>query len=103
MFSQNFNIDGYLLDTTWRILHHFVTCILTVCFYNTSIPIAFGFGHGETIELYDFLLKTVSEQLKINFQGKVFESDQGSALKAICSSYKIVHLKCLRHLIHSFK
>lgn len=103
LFSQNFIIDGYLLDTTWRVLPHYVTCILTVCFYNSSIPIAFGFGHGETIELYDFLLKTVSEQLGSNFNHKVFETDQGSALKSIMIKHNIIHLKCLRHLIHSFK
>ena len=61
LFNQIFPTDGYLLDTTWWVLSHYVTCILTVCFYNTSIPIAFAFGNGETIGLYDKLLKTVSK------------------------------------------
>ena len=104
LFNQTFPTDGYLLDTTWRVLSHYVTCILTVCFYNTSIPIAFAFGNGETIDLYDKLLKTVSKQLNITFKNSIFETDQGPALKSICQQYKIkMHLKCLRHMIHSFK
>ena len=103
LFEQDFKIDGFLLDTTWRVLANYVTCFLTACFYNASIPFAFGFGHGETKILYDFLLKTVSSKLNIKFNKTVFESDQGPALVSICQEYGINHLFCLRHLIHGLK
>lgn len=105
LFHRNTHLikDGYILDTTWRIMPNFVVSILNVCFYNTSLPIAFAFGHGETKILYSFLLDTVEEELNINFSNKIFESDEGSALKGICNDYSIVKLSCLRHYLEKLK
>ena len=105
LFQRNHHLikDGYILDTTWRIMPNFVVSILNVCFYNTSLPIAFAFGHGETKILYSLLLDTVEEELNINFTNKILESDEGSALKAICSDYSIIKLSCLRHYLEKLK
>ena len=104
LFNNNdFQYNGYILDTTWRILPYFVTSILTVSFKNTSLPIGFVFGHGETVKSISFLLKTVSEKLHISFERKILESDQGSALKSICTSFNFKHLACLCHFLYGLK
>ena len=77
--NNNLEIDGFMLDTTWRATPNYVLLILNCCFLNSSLPIAFSFGGGETISLYDFLLSTVKKQLNINFDGKYIESDEGPA------------------------
>lgn len=41
-----------MMDTTWPIMDNYVTAILTACFKNTSLPIAFSFGNSETTEFY---------------------------------------------------
>ena len=101
--NQNIIIDGFLLDTTWRIMPYYVTSILTACFMNTSLPIAYAFGHGETKDLYSFLLKTVESQINVKFKGKVFESDQGPSLKSLFKEWGIIHLCCIRHFFHNLK
>lgn len=82
---------------------NFVVSILNVYFYNTSLPIAFTFGHVETKILYSLLLDTIEEKLNINFTNKILESDEGSALKAICSNYSIIKLSCLHHYLEKLK
>ena len=77
LFQNDFQYKGFILDTTWRILPYFVTSILTVCFKNSSLPIGYVFGHGETIKSYSFLLETIEEKLNISFKKEKLESDQG--------------------------
>lgn len=96
-------IKGYMLDTTWRLFSQYVTSILTACLFNTSLPIAFAWGHGESKALYTFLLNTVEEIIDYDFHNKVFESDQGSSLKGLFKDYSIKHLYCLRHFLSCLK
>ena len=53
------SMKGFILDTTWKILPLYVTSILNACFANTSVPIGFAFGTGETKKLYKFLIKII--------------------------------------------
>lgn len=105
LFHDNSDIviDGYVLDTTWRITPNYVTSILNACFLNSSLPIAFAFGSGETKYLYDLLLQTTESQLNINFSDSIFESDEGPALRSICEERSIMQLKCTRHFLEKLK
>ena len=103
LFQNDFQYKGFILDTTWRILPYFVTSILTVCFKNSSLPIGFVFGHGETIKSYSFLLETIEEKLNISFKKEKLESDQGSALQSIVKKFDFKYLACLRHFLCSIK
>ena len=91
-------IQGFLLDTTWTMLPFYVTSIIMGCCYNTGIPLAFSFGHSENIGQYSELLSCLVNKCNITLQGKYLESDQGTALKAVCSKFKMINLACLRHL-----
>ena len=101
--NPEIEINGYLLDTTWKIQPMFVTSILTACFMNTSLPIGFTFSNGETKESYEFLLNVIESQISIDFTSKIFESDQGKALLSLFQGKNIIHLKCIRHLIAGLK
>ena len=101
--DSQIEFDGFISDTTWSIIPNYVTAILTVSFLNTSLPIAFGFGQGETCSLYTFLLKTVEKKLNISFKGSIFESDQGRPLCSLCHDFQMKHLCCLKHLLTSMK
>lgn len=105
IFHENpeLQIDGFVLDTTWRVTPNYVTSILNACFLNTSLPIAFAFGSGETKYLYDILLQTTESQLNINLSDSILESDEGPALKSICEERSIMQLKCTRHFLEKLK
>lgn len=49
--NNQIHIDGFILDTTWRAILHYVLSILDACFCHSSVPIALAFGGGETISL----------------------------------------------------
>ena len=102
---QNYSteISGFMLDTTWRIFSGYVTSILTGCFLNTSVPIAFAIGHSECKSLYDFLLLNVQKETGFDFHSKTFLSDQGSDLKGLFKDYSIKHLYCLKHFLTSMQ
>ena len=48
-------------------------------------------------------LSTLSEKFQVTLTDKVLESDQGTALKAACIEFHLIHLACLRHLLVSLK
>lgn len=92
LFNNNqIQIDGFIIDTTWKAIPHYVLSILNACFCNSSVPIALAFG-SETISLYDFFLSNVEKQLDINFSGRYLESDEVSALKSIYEKYPLIKL-----------
>ena len=103
MINQNNIINGFLLDTTWRIMQYYTTSILNASISNTSLPIGFIFGSGEKKKYYTLLIKTVEDQFHINFHHKVIESDQGPALLGLCSDLECIHLACLRHFFAALK
>lgn len=81
----------------------YTTSILTACISNTSLPIGFIFGRGETKKNYTTLLKTIESQFKITFKGQNFESDQGQAICGLCMNFGITHFACIRHLLAGMK
>ena len=104
-FLSNFDslIRGFILDTTWRILPLYVTSIITASFYNTSVPIGFAFGHGETKALYTYLLTTIQKEIGYNFEGKIFETDQHSSLRSLCNNFQIKQIFCYKHFLSNLK
>ena len=96
-------IQGFILDTTWKIMPFYVTSILMGSAHNTGIPLAFAFGNSEDRNLYLELLNTFQQTVDYNIRGKVILSDQGSALKSAISELKMIHLACLRHLLVALK
>ena len=96
-------VHGFLLDTTWKIMQHFVTSILMASSLNVGIPLAFAFGKSEDKVHYSKFLTYIQTQLDFNFKGRIIESDQGSALKAVAKEFEMINLACLRHLLVSLK
>ena len=96
-------IQGFILDTTWKILPYYVTSILMASVQNTGIPIAFAFGRGETKISYEMLINIIETQLNFNFSGKILESDQGKALQTLCVKHEMTQILCLRHFLASLK
>lgn len=94
-------VKGLLLDTTWKVMPLYVTSILMASSMNIGIPLGFAFGNSEDKTLYERHFKAFSEKTGIKLGSYVIESDQGSALKAICDENFAVHLACLRHLLVS--
>ena len=103
VLHENDIINGFLLDTTWRVMPRYVTSIIMGSLYNTGIGLGFSFGRGEDKQIYTELLQKLSTHLNYEFTQKILESDQGTALKAACDDFKMVHLACLRHLLVSLK
>lgn len=96
-------IKGLLLDTTWKVMPMYVTSIIMASTMNIGIPIGLAFGSCEDKSLYERHFKAFSEQCGIELSKFVIESDQGSALKAVCDDNFAEHLACLRHLLVSLK
>ena len=104
LFNDNDNIiDGLILDTTWKTIPKYVTSILMCSSYNVGIPTSFTFGGSEDKELYSLFINHLKKELQIDLKRYYIESDQGSALKAVCDSFQKTHLACLRHFKVSLK
>ena len=100
---ENQVLNGFLLDTTWKVMPKYVTSIIMGSLYNTGVGLGFSFGRGEDKEIYSSLLREISRRYSYSFESKVLESDQGSALKSVADEFKMKHLACLRHLLVSLK
>jgi hypothetical protein len=97
---QNHNIDGIILDTTFKVMSRYHTAILIAVFHNVGIPLAFSFGPRESFELYDRFYTVFQEEFQIDLTQYILESDQGSALKKVGARHPR-HLFCLRHVLKS--
>lgn len=97
------DIDGILMDTTWKVISKYVTSILMAESHNVGIPVAFVFGKAEDKELYSIFIDKFNEILNVNLKNYYVESDQGSALKSVCDSFNKTHFACLRHYKVSLK
>ena len=85
LFEQNdFSFDGYLIDTTFRIMQYYKTSIITICFSNSSLPIGFSFGVQENKRIYKILLDAIEEQYSMSFENQVIENDQHRTIFGIC-------------------
>ena len=100
---QSKTINGLLLDTTWRVMPMYVTSIIMASTMNIGIPIGFSFGSCEDKILYERHFQSFAAQTSIDLSKFVLESDQGSALIAICEDHHMTHVACLRHLLVSLR
>lgn len=99
IINDNFNlIDGLIFDGTFKILKHYVTCIIMAVSHNTSIPLGFTFSPFEDSYLYKNIFQTFLEIANIDLSNFVIESDQGDELLSVCKKYHCKHLCCQRHL-----
>ena len=96
-------VTGLLLDTTWHVMSNYVTSILMASIGNSGIPLSFAFGPGETKSLYYLHFNTFRDILGIDLTTYTIESDQGSAIEAVCTENNINHIYCLRHFLASLK
>ena len=96
-------LNGLMLDTTWKVMYNYVTSILVASVCNVSVPLGFSFGKSETKDEYQLLFSFFKSKLNIDLSNYIIESDQGSALKSVCSDNSCIHLACLRHLLVSLK
>ena len=104
IFNNNADvIDGLLMDTTWKIISKYVTSILMCSSYNVGIPVAFAFGGAEDKDLYSMFTKYLPEVVGVDIKKFNVESDQGSALRAVCDGFEKTHFACLRHFLVSLK
>ena len=103
ILQANGIIKGILLDTTWRVMPFYVTSIIMGSVMNIGIPLGFAFGSGEDKNLYERHFTAFATKTGIDLSKIVIESDQGSALKAICDEKGINHLACIRHLLVSLR
>ena len=95
-------ISGLMVDTTWKVMSHYVTSILMAIIGNTGIPLSFSFGLSENTELYDLHYEAF-KKLEINLADFTIESDKGPAIKSFCDEHAINQIYCLRHLLNSLK
>ena len=97
------NVNGLLLDTTWKVMLGYVITILMASIGNCGIPVAFAFGPGETKSLYNLHFDTNKKILDIDLSKYIIESDKGTSIEAVCQERKVVHIYCLRHYLASFQ
>ena len=95
--------SGLMLDTTWKLLQHYVVSIPTVIIHNVGVPLGFSFGIIEDSDIYNNFFEHFKNVF--GFQIPTFinvaESDQGSGLKKAIKDQGLKHLCCLRHLLVS--
>jgi hypothetical protein len=70
---------------------------------NVGVPLGFSFDVAETTELYQQQYIAFAELFAIGLRQYVVESDQGSALRALCARNGQTQLICLRHFLVSLK
>jgi hypothetical protein len=97
---QKHQIDGLILDTTFKVMNKYHTAILMVVSHNVGLPVAISFGPRESFELYNRFYTVFREEFQIDLTQYVLESDQGSALKKVGLQHPR-HLFCLRHVLKS--
>ena len=95
-------INGYLLDTTFRIMPYFDTSIIMASIYNTGMALGFSFTRTEDSQSFNLLFDKLNKKCWINFDNKVIESDQGTALCSTIESHKMIHLKILGNFLKMY-
>jgi hypothetical protein len=96
-------VDGFMPDTTWKVIRSYVAAILMAVPRNVGIPLAFAFGVAETVELYEQHYNAFLRLFEIDLKQYILESDQIPALCALCAARNQPQLLCLRHFLLSLK
>jgi hypothetical protein len=71
----NNEIDGLILDTTFKMIRQYHTAILLAVIHNVGLPLDFSFGPQESIGLYDHFYTTVRDELGIDLTRYALLSD----------------------------
>ena len=88
VFTDNSEmIDGILMDTTWKVIHKYVTSILICASYNVVVSHAFAFGGSEDRDLYNMFIEKFKSIIGIDLTNYYVESDHGSALRSVCDKF----------------
>ena len=92
---------GLLLDTTWKLMQHYVVSIPTVVINNVGLPLGFSFGLIEDSEIFNSFFNYFEKNynFKITNYLNVCESDQGTGLRKAVKEQGMTHLKYLRHML----
>jgi hypothetical protein len=93
-------VDGLIMDMTFRVMRQYYTAILVAVPHNVGIPLATSFDPRESVELYNTFYQVFDGEFQIKLTGYILKSDQGSALKAV-GGHHPRHLFCLRHVLKS--
>jgi hypothetical protein len=93
-------IDGLILDRTFKVNRQYHTAILLAIIHNAGLPLGFSFGQQELIDLCDHFCTTFRDELGIDLARYILLSEQGTALKAIGKTH-LLHLFCLSHLLQA--
>jgi hypothetical protein len=93
-------IDGLIMDTTFRVMRQYYTAILGAASHNVGIPLAISFGPRESVEPYYTFYQVFNREFEIILKDHILESDQGLALKAVGARHPR-RLFCLRHVLKS--
>jgi hypothetical protein len=79
----NNEIDGLILDTTFKVIRQYHTAILLAITHNVGLPLGFSFRLQESVDLYGHFYTTFRDERGINLTRDIILSDQGVALKVI--------------------
>jgi hypothetical protein len=93
-------VDGLIMDTTFRVMRQYYTAILGAIRHNVGISLAISFGPRESVELHETVYQVFHSEFHIRLANHILESDQGSALKVVGERHPR-HLFCLRHVLKS--
>jgi hypothetical protein len=99
MMQQN-EIDGLIMDTTFRVIRLYHTAVLIAVSHNVGIPIGVSFGPKESLDIYDRVYAFFDKH-GVDLRGYVLLSDQGGALRSIGKG-RPRHFFCLHHVLKSF-
>lgn len=69
------NFNGYLLDTTFRVLSYFTTSILMALQFNTGFAIGYSFGKTKKLFKYILLFEKIKEICSVSFDNAIIEYD----------------------------
>jgi hypothetical protein len=97
---QQNEIDGLIMDPTFRVIRLYHTAVLMAVSHNVGIPLGVSFGPKESFEIYDRFYAFFDEH-GVDLRRYVLLSDQGAALKSIGKRHPR-HLFCLHHVLRSF-
>jgi hypothetical protein len=97
----NQEIDGLILDTTFKVMRRCHTATFIADSHNGETPLAFSFGPRESFQLSDRFQTIFQEEFQINLTQYILESDEGSTLKnggrrilVICFVYDMYSRVC---------
>jgi hypothetical protein len=104
LFRRNADlIDGLLIDATWEIIPNCVASILMLSTSNVGIPVALAIGPKDDRALDETFDAVLHDRFAIELGDWRVVSDQGTALRSVCTQHGSDQFPCLRHVLVSEK